>query len=341
MAMWMTWKTAVVDLPLGGSMGGVVCDPHDLSRWEQERLCRGWIRRIARAIGPARDVPAPDIMTYGHHMTWMLDEFEAIQGGHHPGSITGKPSTAGGSQGRLQATGYGLVYTLREALKDLGVAPDTTTASVQGFGNVAQHAIELYQRIGGRVVCVASWDHRDSVAYSFRRDSGIDLDELRSISDRFGGIDRHRAGELGYEVLPGDAWLSQKVDILIPAALENQITSANVAAIDGAVRIVIEGANGPSSPQAEEEIIRRNIVMVPDLLANAGGVICSYFEQVQSNSNYYWSLAEVVSKLDVKQTAAYVEIANLSRKKKLSMRNAGLVIAVDRVATMCRDRGWI
>ena len=341
LAMWTTWKTALVDIPLGGSMGGVVCDPHNLSSSETERICRAWIRRVAGTIGPLRDVPAPDIMTSGRHMTWMLDEYEAIRGAHAPGAITGKTLGAGGSLGRPQAAGYGLVYNLREALKELGVDPGATTASVQGFGNVAQHAIELYTQIGGTVSCVSSWDPRAGAPVSYRKQDGIDLEELRGASDRLGGIDPDRAAELGYEILDGDAWLSQEVDILMPAALEHQITADNVVSISERVRIIAEGANGPTTPDAEEVIIARDIFVIPDLLANAGGVICSYFEQVQSNMNYYWGLSEVLSKLDSKLTAAFIAVSNLSRKKGLSMRDASLVIAIDRVVGQCRERGWL
>jgi len=341
LAMWTTWKTALVDIPLGGSMGGVVCDPHNLSLSETERICRAWIRRVAGTIGPLRDVPAPDVMTSGRHMTWMLDEYEAIRGAHAPGAITGKTLGAGGSLGRPQAAGYGLVYNLRETLKELGVDPGATTASVQGFGNVAQHAIELYAQIGGTVTCVSSWDPRAGAPVSYRKQDGVDLEELRGACDRLGGIDPDRAAELGYEILDGDAWLSQEVDILVPAALEHQITADNVASISDRVRIIAEGANGPTTPDAEEAIIARDIFVIPDLLANAGGVICSYFEQVQSNMNYYWGLSEVLSKLDSKLVAAFIAVSDLARAKDLTMRDAALVIAVDRVASLCRERGWL
>jgi glutamate dehydrogenase (NAD(P)+) len=341
LAMWTTWKTAVVDLPLGGSMGGVVCDPHRLSTAEIERICRGWIRRVARIIGPRRDVPAPDVMTSGQHMTWMLDEYEALHGDRQPGAITGKTLGAGGSLGRLQAAGYGLVYNLREALKEIGVEPGSTTASVQGFGTVAQHAIELYTQIGGTVTCVSSWDADAGSAVSYRKPDGIDLDELRKASDRLGNIRPDQARDLGYEVLDGESWLSQDVEILIPAALEHQITAANVASISDRVRLVAEGANGPTTQEAEEQLVDRGIFMIPDILANAGGVTCSYFEQVQSNMNYYWPLSEVLSKLDRTLTAAFVAVSDLAQSKNLSMRDAALVIAIDRVATQCRERGWL
>jgi glutamate dehydrogenase (NAD(P)+) len=341
LAMWTTWKTAVVDLPLGGAMGGVVCDPHRLSTPEVERICRAWIRRVARTIGPRRDVPAPDVMTSGQHMTWMLDEFEALQGGHEPGAITGKTLGAGGSLGRLEAAGYGLVYTLREALKELDVDVGATTASVQGFGTVARHAIELYTQIGGTVVCVSSWDPTAGEPVSYRKTEGIDLEELRQAADRLGNIDPDKARDHGYEVLEGGAWLEQEVEVLVPAALEHQITADNVASISKSVRIVAEGANGPTSPEAEEAINAGDIFLIPDILANAGGVTCSYFEQVQSNMNYYWPLSEVLSKLDRKLTTGFISVSDLARRKSLSMRDAALVIAIDRVASQCRERGWL
>jgi len=341
LAMWTTWKTAVVNLPLGGSMGGVVCDPHRLSTSEIERICRGWIRRVARTIGPRRDVPAPDVMTSGQHMTWMLDEYETLRGGHNPGAITGKTLGAGGSLGRLEAAGYGLVYNLREALKELKLEPGATTASVQGFGTVAQHAIELYTQIGGKVTCVSSWDPDAGSPVAFRKLDGIDLQELRQSSDRLGNINPAKARDLGYEILDGEAWLSQEVEILIPAALESQITSQNVGSISDRVRIIAEGANGPTTPEAEEAINSRGIFVIPDILANAGGVTCSYFEQVQSNMNYYWPLSEVLSKLDRTLTAAFVAVSDLAGSKSLSMRDAALIIGIDRVATQCRERGWL
>jgi glutamate dehydrogenase (NAD(P)+) len=341
LAMWTAWKTAVVNIPLGGSMGGVICDPHRLSTPEIERICRAWIRRVARTIGPRRDVPAPDMMTSSQHMTWMLDEFEGLRGGHHPGAITGKTLGAGGSLGRLEAAGYGLVYALRESLKELKLDPGATSASVQGFGTVAQHAIELYTQIGGKVTCVSSWDPGAGLPVAYRKRGGIELQELRQASDRLGNIDPAKARDLGFEVLDGEMWLSQEVEILIPAALEHQITSENVGLISDRVRIVAEGANGPTTPEAEKEIIARGIFVIPDILANAGGVTCSYFEQVQSNMNYYWPLSEVLSKLDRTLTAAFVAVSDLAGSKSLSMRDAALVIGIDRVATQCRERGWL
>ncbi len=192
LSMWMTWKCAVADIPLGGGKGGVICDPHNLSAREQEAICRGWVRQLARNIGPVADVPAPDVMTNPQHMLWMMDEFEKISGGHFPGMITGKPVGMGGSLGRTEATGYGVVYCLREALTELGIDPAATTASVQGFGNVAQYAIELYHEMGGRTVCVSSWDQADQTTYAFYKPAGIDLQRAAG-HDR--PLRRHRQGQ--------------------------------------------------------------------------------------------------------------------------------------------------
>ena len=341
LSMWMTWKCAVVDIPLGGSKGGVVCDPHNLSMREQEQICRGWVRQISRDVGPVKDVPAPDVMTNAQHMLWMLDEFEAQHNGKFPGFITGKPVGMGGSLGRTEATGYGVIFTVREVLRELGLQPEDTIASFQGFGNVSQYAIQLYNQLGGKVICVSCWDQEDQTSYSYRKSTGIDLEELQKISDKFGGIHKGKAKEMGYEVLSGDAWIEQEADILVPSALENQVTAENVTKISKQVKVIAEGANGPTTPEADKVIHERNIFMIPDFLANAGGVTCSYFEQVQSNMNYFWEKDEVLGKLDVKMTAAYRAVSELARKRKLYMRDAAYVISVSRVAQACKDRGWV
>jgi glutamate dehydrogenase len=341
LATWMTWKCSVVDIPLGGSKGGVICDPHNLSMREQEQICRGWVRVINKDIGPLRDVPAPDVMTNGQHMLWMLDEYETITGQKYPGLITGKPVGMGGSLGRTEATGYGVIFTVREALKELGLRPENTTASVQGFGNVAHYAIQLYQQLGGKVICVSCWDQKDQISYTYKKTDGIDLAKLLSITDRFGGINKEKAKEMGYEILPGDAWIEQKVDILLPCAMENQITGANAVKIDNKVKLIAEGANGPTTPEADKLIREKGIFMVPDFLANAGGVTCSYFEQVQCNMNYFWERDEVLGKLDTKMTSAFLAVSELAKKRKLYMRDAAYVIAISRVAQACKDRGWV
>ena len=341
LAMWMTWKTAVADLPLGGGKGGVICDPHNLSAREQEQISRGWVRQVYKNVGPFADVPAPDVMTNAQHMIWMLDEFEALTGGHFPGFITGKPVGMGGSLGRTEATGYGVIYTVREAMKHLGMDITKTTASVQGFGNVAQYAIDLYTQLGGKVICVSSWDQNDQTSYAFRKTDGVNLDELRGITDRFGGIDKAKAQALGYEVLPGDVWIEQDVDLLLPCALENQITAENVHKIKPRVKMIAEGANGPTTPEADAVLEKRGVYVIPDFLANAGGVTCSYFEQVQSNMNFYWTKEEVLKRLDDKMTAAFLSVNKLAEKRNLYMRDAAYIIAIERVAQACKDRGWV
>lgn len=341
LSMWMTWKTAVVDLPLGGGKGGVICDPHNLTPNEQEQICRGWVRQIAKNIGPLSDVPAPDVMTNGQHMLWMLDEYETIHGGKFPGFITGKPVGMGGSLGRTEATGYGVIYTVREAMKKLGIDIKKTTATVQGFGNVAQYAIQLYEELGGKVSCVSCWDQNDRVSYTYKKADGINYTALLKITDRFGGIDKDKAKKAGYEVLDGNAWLEQDVDLLIPAAIENQITAKTVTKIKGSVKLIAEGANGPTTPEADDILKEKGIFVIPDFLANAGGVTCSYFEQVQSNMNFFWPREEVLDRLDQKMTTAFHAVYDLAKKKKISMRDAAYVIAISRVAQACKDRGWV
>ena len=341
LAMLMTWACAVVDLPLGGSMGGVACDPHDLSPLEQERLCRGWVRRVGPNLGPAWDVPGPDLMTGTRHMLWMLDEYETLHATHSPGVVTGKPVGLGGSLGREEATGYGVMITVREALRDLKLDPGETRASFQGFGNVAQHAIALYQRLGGRVHCVSCWDQEDRVSYAYRKPEGIDLEELRSTANVYGEIDRRRAQNLGYEALPGDAWLEQEVEILVPAALENQVTADSVARIGPQVKILAEGANGPTTPDGAAALRQRGLLVIPDILANAGGLICSYFEQVQGNMNFFWRRDDVLGKLDVQMTEAYLAVRQRTSTAAPDLRDAAHTIAVARVAQACQERGWV
>ncbi len=340
LAMLMTWKCAVADLPLGGSMGGVACDPHDLSALEQERLCRGWVRQVARNVGPAWDVPGTDLMTSNQHMMWMLDEYETIHAERSPGFVTGKPVSLGGSLGWKEASGYGVMIVVREALKDMGLNPEATTASVQGFGSTAQHAIEFHLRLGGRVTCVSCWNQEDRKAYAYRKPDGIDLDDLLSITNPLGEIDKDGAEQKGYERLPGEAWIEQDVDILVPAALENQITAEAAPLIRDRVKIVAEGANGPTTPDADTLLHERGILVIPDLLANVGDFICSYFEQVQGNMNYYWSRDEVLGKLDVRMTDAYLSVRDLAQSNGLSLRDAAYIIAVNRVAQACQERGW-
>lgn len=341
LAMWMTWKCAAVDIPLGGGKGGIICNPREMSEGEQERLCRGYIRKIAKDVGPFIDVPAPDVMTNSKHMLWMLDEFEQIQGGRFPGFITGKPVGMGGSLGRTEATGYGLIYTVREALKSMGFTIKGATASIQGSGNVAQYAARLFQELGGEIVSVACWDAADQKAYSYCKSDGLDAGMLGEITDAYGTIDKAKACDIGCTLAAQDAWLEQDVDILIPAALENQINMNNVHKISRQVKLIAEGANGPVNTDADEVIRNSDIFLIPDFICNAGGVTCSYFEQVQSNMNYYWEKDEVLQKLDNKMTIAFNAVRELAEVKQLYMRDAAYFIAVNRVAQAVKLRGWV
>lgn len=341
LGMWMTWETAIVNLPLGGSASGVACDPHSLSPMEMERICRGFVRKVAHHSGPDWDVLGPDIMTGPQHMLWMLDEYETIVGHKSPGFVTGKPLHHAGSQGRKEAPGYGVMIAVREALKDLGIAVEKTSASFQGFGLVGMHAAQLYHQMGGTIQCVACWNQTDRTTYTFRKKEGLDFDQLVSITDRFGEIDKLKALSLGIECLPGDAWIKQDIDILVPAALENQIRADNVNLISPQVKIIAEAANGPTNPVVDPELTKRGIHIIPDILANSGGVICSYFEQVQSNMNYFWSKDEVLSKLDSLMTSAYIDVSTFAKKNNYSSRDAVYILAVDRVARACLDRGLI
>jgi glutamate dehydrogenase len=341
LAMWMTWKTAIADLPLGGAKGWIDVDPSALSAREQERLVRGWVRQIAGSLGPDIDVPAPDVASSAQHMAWMLDEFEAIHGSRSPGFTTGKPLSLGGSAGRAEATGYGVITVLELTLNTLGLDVRGVTASVQGFGNVAQHAIRRFIALGGTVSAVSSWDRREGRAYTYERAGGLDVDQLLRITDGFGSIDMIRAIELGYQVLPADAWLSRPVDVLIPAATENQITGRNAREIHRQVRLVVEGANGPTTPDADAVLAERRIFVVPDVLANAGGVTASYFEQVQSNTGHYWPREDVLSKLGESMHRAFRQIVETSEREAVSLRDAAYMIGVGRVAEASRLRGWV
>ena len=341
LSMWMTWKCAVVDIPLGGAKGGIICDPRTMSQGEQERLCRGYIRQLYTQVGPNLDVPAPDVMTNGQHMMWMLDEYETIMGQRMPGMITGKPVGLGGSLGRTEATGFGVVYCLRECLKNMNLPIETTSASIQGFGNVAEYAARLYTQLGGKLLYVSCWNNTDKVAYTFHKATGCDPEELASIKDKFGSIDKEKAIALGYQVLAGDAWLSADVDILIPAALENQITPAVFDKISKQVKVLCEAANGPTTPDCDKLIQDAGIMLIPDFLCNAGGVTCSYFEQVQCNMNYFWPKDEVLQKLEAAMTKAFQDVYDLAQEKEIYMRDAAYVISINRVVNAVKTRGWV
>ncbi|MDR1840340.1 MAG: Glu/Leu/Phe/Val dehydrogenase [Holophagales bacterium] len=341
LATWMTWKTAVVDIPLGGGKGGVICDPRELSDREQEQICRGFIRQVARNIGPVQDVPAPDVMTNKQHMLWMMDEYEHIMGGQYPGVITGKPVGMGGSLGRTEATGYGVVYTIREALKELGIDIKGATASIQGSGNVAQFTLDLLEQYGARTCAISCWDNKDKRAYTYACDEGIKFAQLMESVDKFGTIDPSAAKKFGWNQFDGGVWIEQPVTILVPAAQENMVNADNVEKIKNTVKVIAEGANGPTTPEADAVIQRKGIFMIPDFLANAGGVTCSYFEQVQNNANYYWEKEEVLTKLDQKMTNAFKAVSAMAKERKAYMRDAAYMISIKRVAEACKLRGWV
>ncbi|MCE5207587.1 MAG: Glu/Leu/Phe/Val dehydrogenase [Chloroflexi bacterium] len=341
LATWMTWKCAVADIPLGGAKGGIIVDPATLSVGEKERLSRGYMDCVWKLIGPRNDVPAPDVGTTGQMMSWMMDEYSKLNGEYTPGVITGKPVGGGGSLGRTEATGFGVIYNVREAMKHLKMDPGKSVAAVQGFGNVAQYAaIGFTEILGGKVVCVSYWDRDDKVSYTVSRDSGIDAHFLMSITDQYGSIDKEKAIKAGYAIEPGDAWIAKDVDVLIPSALEGQINAETIKKISPRVKMIAEGANGPTTPEADQVIKEKNIFMIPDFLCNAGGVTVSYFEGVQNDMNFYWSREEVIEKLDQKMSVAFAGVLDVSVKKGVYMRDAAYMVAIDRVVKAMQLRGW-
>ncbi|PKO12598.1 MAG: glutamate dehydrogenase [Chloroflexi bacterium HGW-Chloroflexi-10] len=339
---WMTWKCAVVDIPLGGGKGGVIVDPATLSTGEKERLVRGWVQQMWRNIGPRQDVPAPDVGTTPQMMGWMMDEYSKLAGQFTPGVITGKPVGGGGSLGRTEATGYGVIYTVREALKHLKIDPKTCTAAIQGFGNVAQYAaIGFIEMLGGKVICVSYWDREDRISYTVSKEDGLDPHFLMSITDQYGSIDKTKAKAAGYVIESGDAWITKDVDVLIPSALEGQVNSETVLQIKPRVKVIAEGANGPTTPEADVILKERGIFMIPDFLCNAGGVTVSYFEGVQNDMNFYWSKEEVLQKEDEKMTSAFHAVLEMSVKEKVYMRDAAYMVSIARVVKAMQLRGWI
>jgi glutamate dehydrogenase (NAD(P)+) len=342
LSMWMTWKTAVADIPLGGGKGGVDVDPSTLSDGEKERLVRGYVKAIWKNIGPRQDVPAPDVGTTAQMMGWMMDEYSAINGNYTPGVITGKPLGGGGSEGRTEATGFGVIFTIREAMKHLGIDPITTTASIQGFGNVAQYAAIGYRQfLGGKVVCVSCWDRADKKSYTFTKEEGIDPLYLKTITDQYGTIDKEKAREAGYLIEDGNAWISKDVDVLIPAALEGQINAESVHQVSDQVKILAEAANGPTTLEADQILVERGVFVIPDFLCNAGGVTVSYFEGVQNDQNFYWDVSEVRSRLDQKMTSAFSSVLQMSLNKNVNTRDAAYMVAIDKVVKAMKLRGWI
>ncbi len=331
LAAWMTWKTAVVDIPLGGGKGGVTCNPKEMSEGEKERLARAFIRSVGRELGVHRDVPAPDVYTTPQIMAWMMDEYETMMGHSHPGMITGKPIPIGGSQGRGDATARGGVYCVREAGKTLSLDPSKSTYAIQGFGNAGQFAATLHQELLGGGTLIAASDSRGGVLNK----DGMDP----------GALVRHKLETGGVANFPGSTPISNEellvldCEILYPSALEGAITKKNAGDIKA--KIVCELANGPTTPDADKILHEKGVYVIPDFLANAGGVTVSYFEQVQNTYNYYWTLDEIYSQLDRKMTDAFHAVHEQAQKSKVHNRLGAYLVSVTRVAEACKLRGWV
>ncbi len=342
LAMWMTWKTAVADIPLGGGKGGVPVDPSTLSVHEKEHLCRGWVGQMWRNIGPRQDVPAPDVGTTPQMMGWMMDEYSRLVGQYTPGVITGKPVGGGGSLGRTEATGFGVIFTVREAMRHLKIDPSKSSVAIQGFGNVSQYAaIGFTEILGGTVKCVSYWDRDDRVSYTVSHPKGVDGRFLQSITDQYGSIDKVKARAAGYVIEDGAEWITKDAEVLIPGALEGQINAETVKQISDRVRLVAEGANGPTTIEADDVLKKNKIFVIPDFLCNAGGVTVSYFESVQNDMNFYWTREETLQRLDTKMTQAFQSVLQMSEAEKVFMRDAAYMVAIQRVISAMEMRGWI
>jgi glutamate dehydrogenase (NAD(P)+) len=330
LAAWMTWKTAVVDIPLGGGKGGIICNPKAMSPGELERLSRAYIRQVGRIIGEEVDVPAPDVYTTPQIMAWMMDEYSFMRGYNVPGVITGKPLPLGGSAGRGDATARGGMYCVREAAKVVGLDTNGATMAIQGFGNAGQFAAILGQELlGARIVAVS--DSKGGIYNA----AGLDPVKVIAHKQQTGSV----VGYPSTESVSNEALLELDVDILAPAALENQITAENAQNIKG--KIIAELANGPTTPEADDVLFENDLYVIPDFLCNAGGVTVSYFEQVQNAYDYYWPEDLVHERLDNKMTTAFHAVDQTARKYQINNRLAAYVVAVQRVAEVCRLRGWV
>jgi glutamate dehydrogenase (NAD(P)+) len=330
LAAWMTWKTAVVDIPLGGGKGGVTCNPKIMSDTEKQRMARAYIRAVASMLSVSKDVPAPDVYTTPQIMGWMMDEYETIVGQHHPGVITGKPIPLGGSEGRGDATARGGIYVTREAAKILNIDLRDKTMAIQGFGNAGQYAALLGYEILGLKLVAAS-DSKGGI-YNAK---GLDPKQVVEHKLKTGSLQ----GFPGAESITNEELLELDVTVLFPSALENVITAANADRIR--CKISCELANGPTTPEADEILRQNKVSVLPDFLANAGGVTVSYFEQVQNTYNFYWPLGEVHQRLDEKMTRAFHGVYQMYLREKVNMRQAAYLVAVARVAEACKLRGWV
>ena len=327
LAAWMTWKCAVAHVPFGGGKGGVVCDPTRMSRRELEALTRRYVAEIVDAIGPEKDVPAPDVNTNDQIMAWVMDTYSMHVGHTSTAVVTGKPIEMGGSLGRREATGRGVMIVTREAAKHLGLDIKGATVAVQGFGNVGSVSADLLAKIGAKIVAVTDWK---GGVYNAQ---GLDIPAMIEFTKQKKTID----GFPGGEPIENDQLFSLDVDVLVPAALENQITDENAANIRA--KIIAEGANGPTTPEAHTMLHERGVFVIPDILANAGGVTTSYFEWVQDRHGYFWEESEVNKRLEAKMVEAFHDVLQTSIKYKIDLRTAAYVVAINRVATVTRMRG--
>lgn len=330
LAAWMTWKCAVVDIPLGGGKGGIVCDPRELSPTELERLSRAYIRQVGRIIGLEKDVPAPDVYTTPQIMAWMMDEYAFMKGENEFGVITGKPLPLGGSAGRGDATARGGIFTLREAAKVLGLEMKGATAAIQGYGNAGTFAHKLGEELLGLKIMAVS-DSRGGI-YS---EKGLPYEEVIAHKQQTGRV----AGFKGAKEISNAELLELDVDVLIPSALENEITEENAQEIKA--KIIVELANGPTTPEADKVLFDKGVYLIPDFLANAGGVTVSYFEMVQNAYNYYWEEDVVHERLDKKMTAAFHAVHETAQEHKVHNRIGAYMVAVARVAEAIHLRGWV
>jgi glutamate dehydrogenase (NAD(P)+) len=328
LAAWMTWKCAVVNIPYGGAKGGIICDPKSMSKSELERLTRRYASEISLIIGPEIDIPAPDVYTDAQTMAWIMDTYSMQKGYSVPGVVTGKPISLGGSEGRGEATGRGCAYVVREASKDVGLRVKGATVAVQGFGNAGSIASTLLYDEQGAVVVAAS----DSKGGVYKAD-GLNPHALEEHKHRTGSV----VGFPGTKAISNEELLETKVDILIPAALENQITAKNADKIQA--KIVAEAANGPTLPEADTVLFQKKITVLPDILANAGGVTVSYFEWAQDIQGYFWALEEVRQRLERVMVKSYADVHKLAVERKVHNRTAAYMLAVQRVVDAIQTRG--
>jgi len=329
LASWMTWKTATADIPYGGAKGGIICDPKKMSVGEIERMTRRYASEISIIIGPEKDIPAPDVNTGGREMAWIMDTYSMQKGYAVPGVITGKPREIGGSLGRPEATSRGLVFCVREAAKKIGLNLKGATVAIQGYGNVGAFAHKLIERdFGAKVIAVS--DSKGGII----NEKGLKYNDVWAHKVKTGSVTEFP----GSKPISNEDLLELKVDVLLPCALENVITKDNAAKIKA--KISAEGANGPTTFEADAIMWKNGVLVLPDILANSGGVTVSYFEWVQNNYNYYWTEEEVNKRLDQKITAAFHEVWDTHEKHKCNMRDAAYLVAVKRVADATKLRGF-